>query len=120
MVAAFSRLGLDNGGDAVKHCLFFLFLPAEDSCRVCGIVTKGWPMPEAVTNELIYEVLKKLQQSVAKIDTKLDDHTHQFIGLREQLHTIEGNFLRQERLMTTMETRVERIENRLNLNDPQH
>lgn len=77
-------------------------------------------MPEAVTNELIYEVLKKLQQGIARVDGKLDDHTRQFIGLREQLHTIEGNFLRQERLMAMLEVRIERIENRLELNDPQH
>ncbi len=77
-------------------------------------------MPETVTNELLYEILKKLQQSVTKIDAKLEDHTRQFIGLREQLHTMEGNDLRQERLMATLETRVERIEARLDLNDPQH
>jgi len=77
-------------------------------------------MPENVTNELIYEVLRKLQQSVTKIDGKLDDHTRQFIGVREQLHTMDGNYLRQERLMATLETRIERIENRLGLNEAPH
>jgi len=77
-------------------------------------------MPEKVDNELIYEVLKKLQQGVSRIDAKLDDHTRQFIALREQLHTMDGNALRQERLMATLESRIERIETRLNINDPQH
>lgn len=77
-------------------------------------------MPEAVTNELIYEVLKKVQQSITRMDAKLDDHTRQFIALREQLHTLDGNALRQERLMATLENRIERIELRLGLNDPEH
>jgi hypothetical protein len=77
-------------------------------------------MPESVTNELLYEVLKKLQAGQGEMKVTLDDHTRQFIGLREQLHTMDGNHLRQERLMATLETRIERIESRLNLNDPQH
>jgi hypothetical protein len=77
-------------------------------------------MPENVTNELIYEVLKQLQGSMAEVKITLADHTRQFIGLREQLHTMEGNFLRQERLMANFESRIERIEARLNLNDAQH
>lgn len=71
-----------------------------------------------MTNELIYEVLKKVEQSIARIDGKLDDHTRQFIALREQLHTLDGNGLRQERLMATLENRIERIEARLDLGEP--
>jgi hypothetical protein len=65
-------------------------------------------MPENATNDLIYEVLKKVQQSIARMDTKLDAHTRQFIALREQLHTLDGNVLGQERLMATLESRIER------------
>ena len=75
-------------------------------------------MPEKVDNQLIYELLKKIQQSISRMDAKLDDHSRQFIALREQLHTMDGNALRQERLIATLETRIERIETRLELHDP--
>ena len=77
-------------------------------------------MPENVTNELLYEVLKQLQAGQVDMKASLTDHTRQFIGLREQLHTMEGNFLRQERLMATLENRIERIETRLGLSEAPH
>jgi predicted nuclease with TOPRIM domain len=77
-------------------------------------------MPEAVTNELIYEVLKTLQKDVAFIKGDLREMKSALIGVREQLHTLEGNSLRQERMMAALETRIERIETRLNLTDPTH
>lgn len=77
-------------------------------------------MPDTITNELMYEVLKKIQQQLGRMDTKLDDHTRQFIALREQLHTLDGNALRQERLIAALEVRIERIEARLDLHDPTH
>lgn len=76
-------------------------------------------MPDKVDNQLIYEMLKKIQQSISRMDAKLDDHSRQFIALREQLHTMDGNALRQERLIAGLEVRIERIENRLDLHDPE-
>jgi predicted nucleic acid-binding Zn-ribbon protein len=76
-------------------------------------------MTESVTSDLIYEVLKKVQHTITRMDAKLDDHSRQFIALREQLHTMDGNALRQERLIATLESRIERIENRLELHGPE-
>jgi hypothetical protein len=41
-------------------------------------------MPESVTNDLLYEVLKKIEHTTTRMDAKLDNHSRQFIGLREQ------------------------------------
>jgi predicted nucleic acid-binding Zn-ribbon protein len=76
-------------------------------------------MTESVTSDLIYEVLKKVQHTITRMDAKLDDHSRQFIALREQLHTMDGNALRQERLIATLESRIERIESRLELHGPE-
>jgi len=39
-------------------------------------------MTETVTNELIYEILKKIQGDVAQIKKRGGDHDEQFKGLR--------------------------------------
>ncbi len=70
-----------------------------------------------VSNELIYEVLKKIQADVAHIKARVDDHDQQFIALREQVHSLQGDVLRLERQGATVSHRLERIEQRLGLVD---
>jgi septal ring factor EnvC (AmiA/AmiB activator) len=68
-----------------------------------------------VTNELLFEVLKKIQGDVVHIKARVDDHDQQFIALREQLHGIQGDILRLERQGANFSHRLERIEQRLQL-----
>jgi hypothetical protein len=46
-------------------------------------------MTKAITNELMYEVLKKVQADVAHIR---EDHGQQLVSLREQLHNMNSAF----------------------------
>lgn len=77
-------------------------------------------MTDAITNELIYEVLKKLQTDVAQIKETQRDHSQQFIRLREDINGIRSDALRQERSVASMQTDIERINQRLGLIDPTH
>jgi len=72
-------------------------------------------MPEAVSNELLYEILKKIQADVAHIKSCVDDHDQQFIALREQVHNLQGDLLRIDRQGAGVQHRLERIERRLEL-----
>jgi hypothetical protein len=69
---------------------------------------------------LIYEVLKKLQTDMSDLKRTLADHSRQFIGLRQAINDLRGNDLRREQMQAQMDVRLERIEARLSLNDPQH
>lgn len=73
-------------------------------------------MPD-VTNELIYEILKKLQDGQTKILEALGDHTRQLIRVREDINNLRGDDLRRENLQAQMDHRLDRIETRLNLTD---
>jgi septal ring factor EnvC (AmiA/AmiB activator) len=73
-------------------------------------------MPQ-ITNELIYEILKSLQASQAEIKATLSDHTHQLIRVREEINALRSDDLRRESLHAQMDSRLQRIENRLNLSD---
>lgn len=74
-------------------------------------------MAENVTNELIYEVLKQIQDRLSKIEATLTDHTRQFIRIREELNGLRGDDIRREVLQAQMDHRLERIEKRLNLSE---
>jgi hypothetical protein len=74
-------------------------------------------MSENITNELIYEVLKSIRNDMTLIRNKMDDHSHQLIKIREDIHELRGDDLRRETLQAQMD---ERIEARLSLNDPTH
>jgi hypothetical protein len=67
-------------------------------------------MTQAVTNELLYEVLKKVQADVAT--TTVSDHTRLLVRMRE-------DDLRLESLQAETQLRLDRIEQRLNLSDAQ-
>jgi len=70
-----------------------------------------------VTNELLYDVLKKIQTGMSEVKGTLSDHDLQFIALREQLHAVQGDILRIERQGASFSHRLERIEQRLQLAD---
>ena len=85
-------------------------------------------MAEAITNELIYEVLKKIQADVAHIKTRVDDHDQQFVAMREQIHgmhrslqtqihDLQGDTLRNDKQLIAVSHRLDPIEHRLELTD---
>jgi hypothetical protein len=74
-------------------------------------------MAENVTNELIYEILKKLQDGQARMIETLADHSRQFIKVRQDINNLRGDDLRRETLQAQIDMRLDRIETRLNLHD---
>ena len=77
-----------------------------------------------ITNELIYEILRQLQSGMAEVKAALDDHTRQLLRIREDINNVRddinglrGDDLRIETMQAHMNTRLERIESRLNLSD---
>ena len=77
-------------------------------------------MPETVTNELLYEVMKQVQAGQTEMKKTLGDLVAQVIRVREDINNLRSDDLRRERVQAQMDVRLERIENRLNLNDAQH
>jgi hypothetical protein len=45
----------------------------------------------AITNELIYEILKKLQADIAEVKTTLADHTRHFLRVREDINSLRDD-----------------------------
>lgn len=70
-----------------------------------------------VTNELIFEILKQIQNGQADLKAVLADHTHQLLRIREDINALRGDDLRRETAQAQMDMRLERIESRLNLRD---
>jgi hypothetical protein len=70
-----------------------------------------------ITNQLIYEVLKQLQTGLAEIKVTLAGHTRQLLRIREDINALRSDDLRHETMQAQMDTRLERIERRLNLSD---
>lgn len=74
-------------------------------------------MAEVITNELMYEVLKKVQADVAVMKADLADVKAMQLRLREDFNRFEGDLLRFERIEAGTQLRLDRIETRLSLND---
>jgi hypothetical protein len=74
-------------------------------------------MADTVTNELMYEILKKLQDGQARIIETLADQSRQFIQVRQDINNLRGDDLRRETLQAQIDMRLDRIETRLNLHD---
>jgi hypothetical protein len=71
-----------------------------------------------VTLELMYEVLKKLQEGQARIiETQADHSRRQLIQVRQDINNLRSDDLRRETMQAQMDMRLDRIENRLNLHD---
>lgn len=70
-----------------------------------------------ITNELMHEVLKKIQGDVSHIKTDLSDVKAMQLRMREDFNRFEGDLLRFERLEAETQLRLDRIERRLELAD---
>jgi len=65
----------------------------------------------------MYSVLKQIQATLIEIKATQADHSRQLIRVREDINAVRGDDLRRETLQAQMDTRLERIETRLNLHD---
>ncbi len=74
-------------------------------------------MAENVTNELIFEVLKQIQERLSRHEQMLKDLQAGQVRIREELNGLRGDDIRREIQQARMDQRLERIENRLNLSD---
>ncbi len=70
-----------------------------------------------ITNDIIYEILKKIQAEIGAVKQTQGDHTHHLLRLREEVNNLRSDDLRRENLQAQMDVRLERIETRLNLSD---
>ena len=74
-------------------------------------------MAENVTNELIFDVLKQIQERLSRHELMLKDLQAGQVRIREELNGLRGDDIRREIQQARMDQRLERIENRLNLSD---
>jgi hypothetical protein len=74
-------------------------------------------MTQNVTNELMYELLKKVRGELAEMKADMKDLKEGQISIRNQLHAMQGDTLRQERTIATLQHDVDRIKNRFDLTD---
>jgi predicted nucleic acid-binding Zn-ribbon protein len=65
-------------------------------------------MPDAVTNELIYETLKRMQETLAS-------HTQYHLETKERLGFIEQQYASISRRIDRIDERLDRVERRLDL-----
>jgi hypothetical protein len=70
-----------------------------------------------ITLELMYEVLKKIQEGQARMIDTQADHTRQLLRIREDINNLRSDDLRRETVQVQMDLRLERMETRLNLHD---
>ena len=65
-----------------------------------------------ITNELMYEILKRLQADIGVIKSTVLDHTRPLVRMREDDLRLEG-------MQNETQLRLDRIEQRLELHDRQ-
>jgi septal ring factor EnvC (AmiA/AmiB activator) len=77
-----------------------------------------------VTNELMYELLKRLQQDIGDVKQVQRDHTAEFISIRRHLAAtdakiaaLEGDIADIRDVVRRMDARIARIERRLDIVD---
>lgn len=74
-------------------------------------------MPDEITNELIYEVLKNVQTSIARLETGMQELKHGQINIRDDIHAVRGDVLRHDKALASLEIDMERIKHRLDMVD---
>jgi predicted nuclease with TOPRIM domain len=72
-----------------------------------------------VTQEFMYELLKKLNQRFDKVDHSISELRIDNATLRNQLHVLQGDVNNLRASMGHIEHRIDRIENRLELRELQ-
>lgn len=70
-----------------------------------------------VTNELLYEVLKSVQQRLTNIENRVGDVNGQLVGMRGHLSAIQSDVNNIYVTCAQLDVRVSHIERRLDLVD---
>ena len=70
-----------------------------------------------VTNELILETLKRMQERDARLEQKLDDILTDIRGMKEHQSAFMRTELAQDSRIASITERLDRIEKRLELRD---
>ena len=70
-----------------------------------------------VTNELIYETLKRMQDRDARTDRKVDDILRELRSVKEHQAAFMHSEVAQDSRIAEIYARVDRIERRLELRD---
>jgi ribosomal protein L29 len=76
----------------------------------------GCAMVEQSEN-LVLEILRRMQSDIAEMKTDIRDIKGQLIDIRTQLVTMQSDALRQERTVAALQVKVDRIETRLDFTD---
>lgn len=75
-------------------------------------------MPDTVSNELIYEVLKDIQVRLGRQEQTLKDLSTGQIRIREEINGSRGDIIRQEQRFNDLEVRLDRIDARYDFTHP--
>jgi predicted nuclease with TOPRIM domain len=70
-----------------------------------------------ITSELMYELLKQVQDRLTKMDHKLDEVKNELQAIRVHSIALQHDTGNIYQTLTRQDTRFDRIENRLELND---
>jgi uncharacterized protein Yka (UPF0111/DUF47 family) len=73
-------------------------------------------MPE-ITNELMYELLKKVHQRFDKVDHAISELRADNMTLRGQMHVLQGDMNNMRVTIGHIENRLDHIEKRLELRE---
>jgi hypothetical protein len=71
----------------------------------------------AITNELLYEVLKSIQAQVALVREDVDSIKARLTSVDTRLGLVHTDMANQAERLDRMESRMGRVESRLNLTD---
>ena len=70
-----------------------------------------------VTNELMFETMKKMHQRFDKLDLTLGEVRSELVNMRGSIHTIGGDILNIYAKLARHDEQLDRIENRLELRE---
>jgi septal ring factor EnvC (AmiA/AmiB activator) len=70
-------------------------------------------MAMTVTNELMYELLKRMQQDIADIKHVQREHTMEFVSIRKHFVAVDGRFAAVQQDIINIQDRLDRIDERL-------
>ena len=70
-----------------------------------------------VTNELIYEVLKQMQERFGKLEGKMDEVRGELTAVRTYIYAEHQDLANIYAILTRQDGRLDRIERRLELRD---
>jgi chromosome segregation ATPase len=70
-----------------------------------------------ISNELMYELLKKLNQRFDKVDHAIAELRTDNTSMRNQIHVLQGDVNSLRSSIGRVEDRLDRIENRLDLRE---